>query len=133
MPQAFTFDCTNEHDLSDFFKYLYNGTLTITLKSKTGKAVLGSGKVPLFSLLRQGSEQVVKGFVVALKDPIDGSEVAVLHLMVKNNGTYVPIDIIRDANKESNRSHKVVSKEHWDIFLESDEEEDINDRANPDL
>jgi hypothetical protein len=89
--------------------------------------------VALHTLLRQGSEQVVKGFIVALKDPIDGSEVAVMHIMIKNSGTYVPIDIIRGANKESQGRHKVASKEHWDMFLESDEDEDINDRANPDL
>lgn len=132
-PQSFTFDCTNEHDLSDFFKYLYNGSLTVALKSKTGKAVLASGKVPLYSLLRQGSEQVVKGFVVALKDQLDGTEVATLHLMIKNRGIYVPVDIIRSANKEDQGKAKKLSKEHYyDIFYESDEEAYLNDRANPD-
>ena len=99
LPSAtYKVDCLNDNELSAYFKYLFEGSIAVTMKTKNGKAVVGQGSLPAYPLLRQGSEKVVTGFVVTMRDPADGVEVGKLHLMLKNSGKFVPAKTIRKAN-----------------------------------
>ena len=113
--------------------------LVITLLSKSRKQVIATGRLALHSILRQGSEKVVKGFKVPLEDPKDHTVVACLHLMIQNAGVFIPVERIKRENRnlQTEGMRKVVSKEKDQIFKidhsedESEEDEDdLNNREN---
>jgi hypothetical protein len=52
----FNIEAINERDLGDYFKFMYEGSLLLSLIDQTSKFPLAHGSLNLVSSLRQGKE-----------------------------------------------------------------------------
>jgi hypothetical protein len=74
METSYDLSCIDERDLSDYFKYMYQGSLQVNLLSAKSGKLIATASLPINSLLRQGREEVVKGFKSRLCDPMQPDE-----------------------------------------------------------
>eukprot|EP00347_Sterkiella_histriomuscorum_P023297 403335185 len=112
MSFTFDIDCIHERDMSDFFKYIFQGDLNIELYDYHTLFLIGQGSCNILTSLRQGKEYQVVGYKITLRN-YENKELGDLFFMIENKGIFVLQDLIDKANindKHHEEKKKIYSK-----------------------
>ncbi|CDW89092.1 UNKNOWN [Stylonychia lemnae] len=121
MTFTYDIDCIHERDMSDFFKYMYQGFLQVEIFDYHTLFQIATGSCNVITSLRQGKEYQVVGYSLKMRD-FNQKLLGNLFIMVENIGQFIPQDYIDEANRiHSNQEEKkkVYSKANDEMFHHS--------------